>query len=122
MPENCVITIGLMLPCQSDVFALRMQNEHRKLSGWLPGASFGERTKAKPPSQPGPPQPSPTCLSPCLGLEETLVVSYALTIIHKGLSLPSWAIWKPQIVMGTPENKRIQEIKIHYKETKLLTV
>ena len=55
-------------------------------------------------------QPSPTCLSPCLGLEETLVVPYALTIIHKGLSLPSWAIWKPQIVMGTPESLSLSSL------------
>ena len=71
-----------------------------------PRSIFWKKDKGKTTKPARSPQPSPTCLSPCLGLEETL---------HKGLSLPSWAIWKPQIVMGTPENKMIQEIKIHYK-------
>lgn len=47
MSENCIIIMGLMFPCQSCVFAPRIQNEHRKPSGELPGAFFGERTKRK---------------------------------------------------------------------------
>ena len=35
--------------------------------------------------------------------------------------MPSWAIWKPQRVVGISEEKRIV-VKIHYREEKLLTV
>lgn len=75
MSENCIIIItGLMFPCQSCVFAPRIQNEHRKLSGWLPRASFGERTKGRLPSQPGPPG--------------SLIGSVSLSLTHQPTSLP----------------------------------
>lgn len=116
--------MGLMFPCQSCVFAPRIQNEHRKLSGWLPGASFGEKTKGMPPSQPSLPgalgrsvRPSPTHPR----LEEPLTTPLCPYIVYLGPSLPSWAIWKPQRVVGISEEKRIV-VKIHYREEKLLTV
>lgn len=36
--------------------------------------------------------------------------------------LSSWAIWKPQIVVDTSEEKRIEKVKIHYREKKSRTV
>lgn len=42
-----------MFSCQSCVFALRIQNEYRKLSDWLSVASFGEGRKGRLPNQPG---------------------------------------------------------------------
>lgn len=118
MSEIWIIIIGLMFPCQSCVFAPQIQNEHRKLSGWLPGASFGEKTKGMPPSQPSPAgalgrsvRPSPTRPR----LEEPLTTPLCPYIVYLGPSLPSWAIWKPQRVVGTSEEKRI-EVKIHYRE------
>lgn len=46
--ENCINVIGLVFPCQNCLFALLIQNEHRKLSGGPPVTSFGEKRKGKP--------------------------------------------------------------------------
>lgn len=63
MSENCIIIIGLMLPCQGAVFALRLQNEHRELSGW-PQEHLLEKGQMEScqASQVSPSPPLPACL------------------------------------------------------------
>lgn len=83
-----------------------------KLSGWFLGASFGEKTKGIPPSQPRPLRTLMGASAPLPPACPTLVEALVSPSVPMDPSLPSWALWNPQ---------RVEKVKIYYREKKLLS-